>query len=227
MITSSFPTLKDEPETVAKFLDKQGLDIQLFQFAAEAVCDAVHNENPNLDIPDMVLGIRNNRAFRALLENGADFGILQHRSRGGKAYITNLDSTLKIMVHNTDAATGLGAHIPAFASKRNRRGTHYLHNESQAELEFGDDVIEFASQDEKNVSTTIDVCIFAEKVDGNIVCRLELLVDAQMNTSGSAFIGCSKRYGMKFGAEDFVTSSAAFEGEDDDFDSMVRPLKSQ
>lgn len=227
LIAASFPTLKDEPVSISSFLTNQGLDIQLLNFAAEAVCDVVHRENANLDIDDLAPGVRNNAAFRALAEAGAEFGIFKHRSKGGKTCITNSESTLMIMVHNTDEATGLGTHAPAFASKRTRRGTHYVHTEEQGELDFGDQVIEIEEKAGDNALTTIDVCIFAEKIDGQPVCRIELLVDAEMNTSKTAFTACRERYGMKFKADDIVASSVKHDAQDDDFDSMVRPKHSQ
>jgi hypothetical protein len=223
LIAAKFPTLKEEPETVADFLASQGLAAQLIQFAAEAVCDAVHDEDINLDIADLVLGNRNRVAFRALAENGADFGIFQHRSKGGKACLTNSDTTLRILVHNTDAATGLGSHAPAFASKRIRRGTHYAHNATQAELDLGVEVIEFDEESEEKVMTTIDVCIFAEKVDGEISCRVELLVDAEMNLTGSAFTACKQRFGMKIEVEKDVASNETSDVEDYDFENMIKP----
>jgi hypothetical protein len=227
LIAASFPTLKDEPFTISSFLTNQGLDIQLLNFAAEAVCDVVHRENANLDIDDLAPSVRNNAAFRALAESGAEFGIFKHRSKGGKTCITNSESTLMIMVHNTDEATGLGTHAPAFASKRIRRGTHYVHTEEQGELDFGDQVIEIEEKGEDNTLTTIDVCIFAEKIDGKPICRIELLVDAEMNASKTAFTACRERYGMKFKADDFVAASVTYGAEDDDFDSIVRPKHSQ
>lgn len=225
MIAASFPTLKDEPETISSFMAGHGLDIQLLHLAAEAVCDVVHRENANLDIDDLAPGVRNNAAFRALAEAGADFGIFKHRSKGGKTCITNSETSLMIMVHNTDAATGLGAHVPAFASKRRRNGTDYVHTEEQGELDFGDEVIEANEEAGDCTLTTIDVCIFAEKVDGKPICRIELLVDAQMNKSKTAFTTCRERYGMKFKADDFVASSISYDAEDDDFASLVRPKK--
>lgn len=225
MIAATFPTLKDEPDTVADFLNDQGLHPQLFHFAAEAVCAAVHRENANLDIADLVLGARNQAAFRALTENGADFGLFQHRSKGGKACITNSESSLIIMVHNTDAATGLGKHAPAFASKRSRRGTSYAHNEAQDEFDLGSDVIEFDGHTEEMFQTTIDVCVFAEKVDGEIVCRIELLVGAKMNAAGSAFTACQQRFSMKFEADNFVAPHVIQDVNDDDFDDMIRPKR--
>ena len=227
MIAASFPTLIDEPVTISSFLMNQGLDIQVLHFAAEAVCDVVHRENANLDIDDLAPGVRNNAAFRALAEAGAEFGIFKHRSKGGKTCITNSESTLMIMVHNTDEATGLGAHTPAFASKRTRRGTHYVHTEEQGELDFGDQVIEIEEKTANNALTTIDVCIFAEKIDGKPICRIELLVDAEMNISKTAFTACRERYGMKFNADDIVATSVKHDAQDDDFDSIVRPKHTQ
>lgn len=227
MIAATFPTLKDEPDTVADFLNDHGLHPELLRFAAEAVCKVVHRENVNLDISDLVLGCRNNEAFRALAESGADFGIFQHRSKGGKACITNSESSLLIMVHNTDAATGLGAHAPAFASKRSRRGTSYAHNESQDEFDLAGEVIEFNGNSVEMSQTTIDVCIFADKTDGKIVCRIELLVDAEMNATGSAFTACQQRFGMKFDADDFVANDVIQDANDDDFDDVIRPIHAQ
>lgn len=226
MIAASFPTLKDDPNTVEAFLDDIGLTSQLFDLAAEAVCEVVHQENANADIADLVLGIRNNAAFKSLVLNGADYGIFQHRSPRGKACITNSEETLVIMVHNTDAATGLGAHVPKFMSKRNRPGTSYVHSEKQGELDLGDDVIEFV-RDEENTDqqqqTKIDVCIFSEKVDGIPVCRLELLVDAQLNERGNEFIGCKRRFGIIYNADDFISSTTGYDSDDEDFDEMIKP----
>lgn len=223
MIAATFPTLKDEPDTISSFMRSHELDIQLLHLAAEAVCEVVHRENANLDIDDLAPSVRNNAAFRTFAEAGADFGIFKHRSKGGKTCLTNSESSLMIMVHNTDEATGLGAHVPAFASKRSRRGTHYVHTEEQGELDFGDEVIEFDEKVDNCPVTTIDVCIFAEKVDGKPICRFELLVDAQMNGSKTAFTTCRERYGMKFKADDFVASTVSQDIEDDDFASLVRP----
>lgn len=226
MIAAKFPTLRDEPDTVENFLAVVGLKTQLFEFAAEAVCEAVQRENANLDIADLVLGIRNNAAFRALAENGADYGVFQHRSRGGKACITNTDENLLIMVHNTDVATGMGAHAPKFMSKRSRRGTSYVHTEAQDEFDLGDEVIEFEQALDSKKQTTIDVCIFSEKTDGKAICRIELLVDAQMNVRANEFTGCMKRYGMKFKADDFVASGVSYDVDDEDFGDIIRPKHS-
>lgn len=228
MIAASFPTLKDEPDTVETFLSEIGLTTQLFGFAAEAVCEVVRQENANADIADLVLGIRNNAAFKALVLNGADFGIFQHRSRGGKACITDSDETLVIMVHNTDAATGLGAHAPKFMSKRSRPGTSYVHSETQGELDLGDEVIEFIGGEEttEQQQTKIDLCIFAEKVDGNPVCRFELLVDAELNERGNEFISCKRRFGIIHNAENFVASNDDYDAnDDDDFDELIKPRR--
>lgn len=226
LISARFPTLHDDIDTVERFLDGIGLSAQLFSLAAEAVCEVVQQENTNADIADLVLGIRNNAAFKALVLNGADYGIFQRRSRGGKTCITNSDETLVIMVHNTDAATGLGAHAPKFMSKRRRPGTSYVHSEKQGELDLGNEVIEFMrsenTADQK--ATKIDLCIFAEKVDGIPVCRLELLVDAQMNEQGNEFIGCKRRYGITHKADDFVFSSTiGYDAPDNDFDELIKP----
>lgn len=225
MIAANFPFLKDEPETVEKFLDEIGLKTQLFEFAAEAVCEAVHEEDPNADIADLVLGIRNNAAFRTLVRNGAEYGVFQHRSKGGKACIINSDKTLMIMVHNTDAATGLGAHAPRFMSKRNRPGTSYVHSEEQGELDLGSEVIEheLTLGAVPQPQTKIDVCIFAEKVEGTPICRIELLVDAEMNERGNEFVSCVRRFGMKFRADDFVASSVTYGAEVEDFDELIKP----
>jgi hypothetical protein len=227
LIAARFPTLKDEPDTISSFLTNHGLDIQLLHFAAEAVCDVVHRENANLEIDDLTPGIRNNAAFKAFAEPGAEFGFFKHRSKGGKTCITNSESTLMIMFHNTDEATGLGTHAPAFGSKRPRRGTNYVHTEEQGELDFGDQVIEIEEKAGGNALTTIDVCIFAEKVDGKPICRIELLVDAEMNAAKTAFTACRERYGMKFKADDIVATSVKHDAQDDDFDSIVRPKHSQ
>lgn len=227
MIAASFSSLKNEPNTVEAFLDEIGLTSELFQFAAEAVCEVVHQENANADIADLVLGIRNNAAFKALVLNGADHGIFQHRSKGGKACITNSDETLVIMVHNTDVATGLGAHAPKFMSKRSRPGTSYVHSDKQGELDLGDEVIEFeaAETNTEKAQTKIDLCIFAEKVDGVPICRLELLVDAQLNERGNEFIGCSRRFGITYNADEFVASNVDYDADNDDFDDLIKPKR--
>ena len=227
MIAASFPSLKNEPDTVETFLGEIGLTTQLFQFTAEAVCEVVHQQNANADIADLVLGIRNNAAFKALVLNGADHGIVQHRSKGGKACITNSDQTLIIMVHNTDVATGLGAHAPKFMSKRSRPGTSYVHSEKQGELDLGDEVIEIEADEADTIKTQtkIDLCIFAEKVDGMPICRLELLVDAQLNERGNEFVGCKRRFGITYNADEFVASSAGYDADDDDFDNLIKPRR--
>ncbi|MEL7107525.1 MAG: hypothetical protein AAGM21_16505 [Pseudomonadota bacterium] len=225
MIAANFPSLKDEPDTVEAFLNDVGLKAQLFEFVAEAVCEVVHEEDPNADIADLVLGIRNNAAFRTMVRNGAEYGVFQHRSKGGKACITNSDKALMIMVHNTDAATGLGAHAPKFMSKRSRPGTSYVHSEEQGELDLGSEVIEheLASSTDPQIQTKIDVCIFAEKVEGIPICRIELLVDAEMNERGNEFTCCRRRFGMKFRADDFVASSVTYGAEIEDFDELIKP----
>lgn len=223
MIAAAFPTLHDEADKVDLFFDDLGLPRQLFTYAAEAVCDAVLRENLNFDIIDLTLGFRNNAAFRALLENGSDVGLFQKRSKGGKSFITNLDESLKIMLHNTDAATALGAHIPAFLSKRARRGTSYIHDEAQGELDLGGEVIEFISQTAAQASTTVDVCVYAEKVDGNVLCRMEFLVDAKLNNKGDAFGSCVKRYGIIFDTSEFVGVLDRRAEPDDDFENVVLP----
>lgn len=223
MIAAKFPTLETTDHTLSAYLTEVGLERQLFELAAEAVCASVHSEDTNLDIADLVLSIRNNSAFRALTENGAEYGLYQQRSRGGKSYITNLDETLKIMVHNTNAATALGAHVPTFLSKRRRHGTAYVHSEAQGELDFGETVIDFDGDTEEAGSTTIDVCVFAEKVDGGIDCRVELLVDAQLNDKGDAFETCAKRFGLKFKPDEFIDVPVDDFDEDGDFSDVVKP----
>ncbi|WP_287012323.1 hypothetical protein [Actibacterium sp.] len=224
MIAAKFPTLDVDDDVLASQLTELGLDRQLFELAAEAVCEAVHREDPNLDIADLVLSIRNNAAFRAITETGVEFGLFQQRSRGGKSFITNLDGTLKLMVHNTDAATALGAHIPTFLSKRRRNGTAYVHSEAQGELDFGEVVIEPEEFSGTSEATTVDVCIFAEKNDGGIDCRIELLVDARLTERGDAFETCSKRLGLKFKPDEFGKTVAEEDfDEQDDFSDVVKP----
>ncbi len=223
MIAAKFPTIQNEASNIDTFLTSIGLNSQLFEYAAEAVCSIVHSENPIYDIVDLVLSIRNNAAFRALAEVGADCGIYQQRSRGGKSYITDLDDTLKIMVHNTDASTGLGTHVPAFASKRSRQGTSYVHNEAQGELDFDETVIELENKSVCSKQTTIDVCIFAEKIDGDITCRIELLVNAELTERGHAFEACDKRFGMTFKSSDFVSESEQNDTDEDDFSAYISP----
>jgi hypothetical protein len=218
-----FPSLNEDSNSFSSFLESHGLHSELVHLSVEALCDAVHRENANFDIDDMTLGIRNNAAFKALAEAGVEYGLFKHRPKGGKTYITNVDSTLKIMVHNTDEATGLGAHIPAFASKRRRRGTSYVHTEDQGELDFGDEVIEMEHGAGADPSTTIDLCIFADKVDGQITCRVEMLVDAQMNAQNTAFTGCRERYGMKFRTDELVATDASYDVEESEFDTLVVP----
>ncbi len=223
MIAAQFPTIETDSASTDEFLQNIGLSSTIFERAAEAVCGVVHNENPNFDIADLVLSIRNNAAFRALTEAGAEYNIFQKRSAGGKSYITDLDDTLKIMVHNSDAATALGNHIPAFASKRVRSGTSYVHSEAQGELDLGDPVIELEPAAPVSTQTTIDVCIFAEKIDGSISCRIELLVDAELTERGDAFKRCKRRFGMTFKSSDFVALSESKDVSGDDFSAIVSP----
>jgi len=225
LIAANFPSLKDEPDTVEAFLANIGLKTQLFEFAAEAVCEVIHQENANADIADLVLGIRNNAAFRALVLNGSDYGLFQHRSKSGKACITNAEKTVVIMVHNTDVATGLGAHAPKFMSKRSRPGTSYVHSTEQGELDLDDDVIELetAVGTDQLSQTKIDVCIFAEKVNGTTTCRIELLIDAQLNDRGNEFISCKRRFGMTFKPDDFVAPSDTYGSDTEEFDDLVKP----
>lgn len=224
MIAAKFPALVDADHSLSEYLDSVGLDRQLFDLAAEAVCAVVHSEDINLDIADLVLSIRNNAAFRAITERGAELGLFQRRSRGGKSFITNIEETLKIMVHNTDAATALGAHIPTFVSKRRRNGTAYVHSEAQGEMDFGETVIDFGDKHEHSDVNTIDVCIFAEKIDGGIDCRIEILIDARLNDRGDAFETCSKRFGMKFMPDQFMQRLSEDEvNDEDDFSDVVKP----
>ena len=224
---ASFPSLKDDTETIMDFLNSVGLDAQLFEFAAEAVCETVHQEDANADIADLVLGVRNNAAFKAIVLNGADFGVFQHRSRGGKACITNTEKSLMIMVHNTDEATALGAHIPRFMSKRRRPGTSYVHSEEQCEFDLVDDVDELGVADGgcHLDKTKIDVCVFAEKKDGTPICRIELLVDAQLDDRGNEFVSCKQRFGMKFKGDDFMPVSSSDTSDIEDFDDLIIPRR--
>lgn len=229
MIASNFPSLKDEADDVEDFLKSVGLASQLFDFVAEALCEVVHKENENADVADLVLGNRNNTAFRTLIINGDDYGLFQHRSKGGKSYITNMKKDLAMMVHNTDRATGLGSHIPKFMSKRSRPGTSYVHSEKQGKLDLGSDVIEIDSELKSSCQNQvkIDVCIFAEKEDGTPICRIELLVDAQLDDRGNEFISCRKRYGMTFKADDFAPYAEDYRSDEDNFEDIVKPRKEQ
>ena len=223
MISAKFSALQKEPSDIENFLSDVNLSVQLFDFAAEAVCTVVHGENENYDVADLVLGGRNNAAFRTLAQMGADYGIFQIRSKGGKSYIANQDKTLRIMVHNTDKATALGAHVPAFASKRRRHGTSYIHSEAQGEFEFGDEVVELEKPNVCVQVTTIDACIFAEKIDGNIDCRIELLIGAELTERGDAFQSCEKRFGIIYKSSDFAPLNEQYDSGDEDFSRYISP----
>ncbi len=216
-----FPSLVKDDKPLTAFLETHMLNIELFHQMAEAVCATVHDEDENLDIQDLVLGIRNNAAFRTLAEHGSDHGLFQKRPKSGKVYLANIAGDLRIMVHNTDAATGLGKHVPQFLSKRPRRGTSYVHSEAQAEMDLIMPIHEVGAAKE-DAETTIDVCVFAEKqADGEMTCRLELLVDAEMNNAGTKFETCRLRFGIDIGDDLLDIAPSKDEGDDDDGEVVV------
>ena len=227
MIAAKFPTLKDEPETVENFLIEVGLSTQLFEFAAEALYEIVRNEDTNADIADFVLTIRSNAVFKSLILNGSEYGLFQHRSKGGKTCIRNTEDSLVLMVHNTNAATGLGTHVPKFMSKRCRPGTTYVHSEMQGELDLDCDVIEedFETKTARDHVTKIDVCVFAETVNGLPLCRIELLVDAELDRRNTRFISCKRRFAMTFKSEEFVVPATEYGENTEDFGELIKPKR--
>lgn len=226
MITANVPSIALDRNELDDFLQPYGLKSVHLDLAAEALMEAVRREDAKHDVADLVMGVRNNAAFKALASASQSSGIMKRRSPGGKEYLGNADGEIKILVHNTDSATALGAHMPGFASQRARRATSYIHDEAQGELELPEDVIEFSNDKSSSPQTTIDLCIFAEKADGQVTCRYEVLVDAKLNKNKRAFSECSKRFGVKVTESSLVYSSPRDNSQDtEDFSGLVTPKK--